>query len=107
TRQGALALIVVPTERHLAEVRAHVPILSIAADKRDQVLERLRDHFVLAGERLMHFEMELDGEDLRDLIEMSPSRWHLGHGDRARLASLPHLRVTASFDLLLLERNGS
>ncbi|MBW3552919.1 MAG: methyltransferase domain-containing protein [Gemmatimonadetes bacterium] len=96
-RPDGLLLVVIPGERHMAELRDRLPLLGIEPDKRERTLEQLAPAFEAAWEETPEWEAELAGEDVADLVGMTPSAHHLPGGD---LASGDPARVTLSFRLI-------
>ncbi|WP_350349951.1 putative RNA methyltransferase [Agromyces sp. G08B096] len=76
-RSGGLLLIVVPTERHLAELRASGDVLEIPAGKDAAVLEQFTPHgFALAGREQVEYAMSADLRRRSLLVDMGPSAHH-------------------------------
>jgi 23S rRNA (guanine745-N1)-methyltransferase len=103
-RADGLLLLVIPTTRHLAELRRHVPLLAIESDKQQRVVEAMAAGFRLETSEAVEAVLDLGGEDAADLVRMTPSAWHLDEAERARAMGLPRLEVTASFTLLRFRR---
>jgi 23S rRNA (guanine745-N1)-methyltransferase len=103
---GGLLLVVIPTPRHLQQLRQAMPLLGIQPDKRQRVLEHLRHDFVLAGRATIDIELRLDNTAVRDLIQMTPSARHLTPALLSPVAMLDAVDVTASIELLQFHRRS-
>jgi 23S rRNA (guanine745-N1)-methyltransferase len=96
-RNGAL-VVVVPTKRHLEEVVNALGLLTVDEDKDARVHEQLDPHFVQVTSSVHEFSMTLRHDDVKALIAMGPSAWHIDAGaivDRVNALPAP-LPVTAS-----------
>ncbi|HEV2126333.1 MAG TPA: methyltransferase domain-containing protein [Chloroflexota bacterium] len=106
-----LLLVVVPTERHLIEVRVHlqgtVPFLRIEEEKEERMIRQLAATFDLQGDRHLEYGIDLTPADVVDLVEMTPSARHLSGDDRARLQHVSGLRATVSVSILSFRRNAT
>lgn len=80
-KPGGHALVVVPTERHLAALRQRYGLLGIEPDKPAHLREQLASAFEPVREHSLTFPLHLKPDDVRDLIGMSPNAWH---ADRPR-----------------------
>ncbi len=70
-------LVVTPTPRHLAELRAALPMLSVDDAKEQRLRTTLARHFELvAGER-HEYDRDLGAPDLARLVAMGPSAHHV------------------------------
>jgi 23S rRNA (guanine745-N1)-methyltransferase len=78
---GGLLMVVIPAPGHLAELRGDLNLLGIEPNKREHVKALLESDFVLEGEREIAYQVALTGEEVVDLVTMTPSFWHLS--DRA------------------------
>lgn len=99
-RPGGLLLTVIPSERHLASLRATLPLLSIEANKRDHIREAFAGAFTLESSASVEYEMDLSGADQASLLAMTPARRHISEQDLERVAALPPQRTRASFEIL-------
>ena len=105
--EGGLLLTVIPGPDHLAGARSELALLGIEAEKRDKVVEQFAGGFELVSEQAVAYEMHLGGEALRDLVQMTPSYWHIPGETSAQLAALESIHATASFTLLEFRRSSS
>jgi 23S rRNA (guanine745-N1)-methyltransferase len=98
-KPGGRLVIVIPTERHLAELQDVRP-LKIQADKRSAVEASMTAGFELESAGSLTFEMRLGGQSARDLVMMTPNGWFLDESDRGALAEGDARNVTAQFEIL-------
>lgn len=103
--EGGLLLTVIPGPDHLAGVRSELALLGIEAEKRDKVIEQFAGGFELVAEHTVEYEMHLGGEALRDLVQMTPSYWHITEETVEQLAALENICTKASFTLLAFRRS--
>lgn len=100
---GGRLLIVIPTERHLAELRGRIPLLAIPREKRHHLEEQLEGVFALRSAHPLEHEVELEGPELSDLVRMTPNRWHLDEDALAAVAAWDPARITLSVEVLEFE----
>lgn len=103
-RPGGLAVVAIPAEGHLKELRSELPLLGIEEEKRERTIERLRPFFELAEEERFEYARVLDADAVRDLLRMTPNYWHLNDAVLGALASTEPRPVTFGFILLSLRR---
>ena len=101
-RPDAAALVVLPSEKHLASARAELGLLEIEAQKERRVLESLAEDFTVVDRQQIEYALELPASAVADLVGMGPNYWH---GERTRAFEGESLRTNASFVVLHLERN--
>lgn len=95
-RPGGRLVVVRPTERHLAELRARIHGMVTIDHEKEQRLHRALDpHFEPIITQQVEYPMWLAGIGARDLIAMTPSARHVSDDDRDGEDSLPD-RVTVS-----------
>jgi len=95
-----LALVVIPNPEHLRELREHLPLLEIDADKRERTEERLAGRFELVGLERIEHRMTLAPGEAVDLIRMTPNYWHADEPALRAAARLGETAVTASVSVL-------
>jgi 23S rRNA (guanine745-N1)-methyltransferase len=100
-RPGGALLVVTPTERHLAELRPSLGLLSVDAAKEARLRRALDGHFRLERTASCERTVALTAEDARNAVAMGPSAYHLDEAEVGRLAArLPApVRVSTSFRL--------
>lgn len=103
-KPGGLLLVVIPTPAHLGGLRERFGLLSIEEDKRQHVVEQFEDGFTLAEVRRLDFPLALGGDDLLDLVYMTPNYWHLTDDTREALTASPRVETRAGFELLAFYR---
>lgn len=99
-RPSGMLVVVIPAAAHLAELRAALPLIGMEPEKLDRTVERFRGAFVLEGHDAIEFRAALEGVDVADLVQMTPSARHLDERARAQAAALGPLDVTFALDLL-------
>ena len=108
-RPGGTALVVSPTDRHLAELVGELGLLGVDARKQERLAATLGPHLELQSASEHSFPMELDHAAVRTVVDMGPSAWHTNPAELdRRIAGLPALApVTASVTLTRFTRPGS
>ena len=108
-RPGGTALVVSPTDRHLAEPVGELGLLGVDARKQERLAATLGPHLELQSASEHSFPMELDHAAVRTVVDMGPSAWHTDPAELdRRIAGLPALApVTASVTLTRFTRPGS
>ena len=99
------ALVVIPSESHLASLRDRLGLLGIEDEKERRVLERFADTFNLVDRLETTYPIRLPAEAVQDLLDMGPNYWHRP-SEPAALDSTPH-ETEASFVLLHLQKHGA
>ena len=103
-RPDGLLLVVIPGERHMTELRDRFPLLGIEPDKRERTIAQLAPAFERAWEEAPEWEADLAGEDVADLVGMTPSAHHLPSG---ALENADRARVTLGFRLIGFAPTGA
>jgi 23S rRNA (guanine745-N1)-methyltransferase len=101
-RPSGMLVVVIPREAHLGELRAALPLIGMQPEKLERTIARLAGAFELEAKEALEWRVVLDGEDVVDLVRMTPSARHLGEEAYARAAALGPLEVTFALDLLRL-----
>ena len=74
---GGRVVVAWPTPRHLAGLRAQLDLLDVAQGKQEQLgAQMAAAGLVAAGHRLVAFEADCDGAQVRDLVAMGPNAFH-------------------------------
>lgn len=82
--------VVTPDPDHLSELRSHLGLLSIDERQRERLTEKLSPWFTLAKRRSYRAGLSLGFQDVRAIVTMGPSAWHLNPADlNDRIESLP------------------
>jgi 23S rRNA (guanine745-N1)-methyltransferase len=95
-----LLLLVIPGPEHLRELRDSLELLAMEENKRDHVIATHAPWFTLSEEDDLALALDLEPEDVRLLVTMSPSHRHVSDRRDTALQTLRRLQVTASFTLL-------
>lgn len=78
TRPGGSLIVVVPTERHLRELRAQGGMLDVPSGKSEQVTDQLaRSGFRADARRGVQYSIPLSAAQARLLVAMGPSAHHV------------------------------
>jgi SAM-dependent methyltransferase len=106
TAPGGMLLVVIPNPDHLESLRADLGLLGIEADKEQRVVEQFAETFRAAGTQTLAYDMHLNGQDLIDLVRMTPNYWHTSREawDEVRAVESAHTR--AGFTILEFHRIG-
>lgn len=101
--RGAL-IVVIPQPNHLAALRSLAPMLGVEENKEEHLRDMLAPEFELESGQSIEWQMELSGEDVADLVRMTPNYWHLGPEDREKLSTTQMLSVEGCVRVLLFRR---
>jgi 23S rRNA (guanine745-N1)-methyltransferase len=104
---GVLVL-VTPAPEHLCELVPALGMLRVDAGKRERVERALSPHLTALHRRPVAFEMALGHDDVRALVAMGPSAYHVRPDEvEERVARLPEpVRVTAAVVVETFRRAG-
>jgi SAM-dependent methyltransferase len=102
--EDGMLLVVIPGPGHLASLRLELDLLGIEADKRQRVVEQFSSAFRLAGERTIAYEVHLDGDELLNLIQMTPNYWHSSSETWDGVRAMGSVQTEASFTVLEFRR---
>lgn len=103
--QECMLLIVIPTPNHLAAIREEFGLLGIEPDKKQNIVRQFAPAFRLLDEQILEYDLHLNADALRALVQMTPSNWHLDAATRKRLATYKGLyETTAGFHILVFSR---
>lgn len=94
-------LVVTPTVRHLAELRAPLGLIEVDPDKDDRLTGTLGAHFAPDGTHRVEVPLRLDRDQVSAVVAMGPSARHIAPDELLRhAAELPDpVPVTASFTI--------
>ncbi len=101
---GGLLVVVIPTPNHLRELQAALPLLKIEEDKRRRVIERFSGPLTLMETPTLEYEIALRNAEIRDLVRMTPSNWHLTSGTIEAMQRIEGIRTTVGFSILGLRK---
>ncbi|OEV03839.1 putative RNA methyltransferase [Streptomyces oceani] len=80
---GGTLLVVTPTDRHMAELRARVPLLAVDAAKPERLANTLSAHFTEEETCPLEYTVRLSATDATNLLSMGPTGHHLMAGEAA------------------------
>jgi 23S rRNA (guanine745-N1)-methyltransferase len=100
-----LLLLVIPGPEHLQELRDPLELLAMEDNKRAHVIAAHAPWFTLMEEEQLTYSLDLETEDVRLVVTMSPSHRHMSDRREGRLQTLGRLRVTVAFTLLAFSVN--
>lgn len=93
---GAL-LVVTPTPRHLAEVVTEFGLVTVDHVKDVRLIRSLASHFDLVSRDEITTGLELGPDDLRRIVRMGPSAWHVPDEEmEGRLPAQATIQATAA-----------
>lgn len=99
-RPGGELIVVLPTDDHLRELRARLPLLDVPPDKEARVEEAMAGAFERVQRTIVRDERTLPPADVADLLRMTPSAWHLPEDAFREAEEMGELRVSFGFVLL-------
>ena len=94
-------LVVIPAPNHLANLRTELRLLDIETNKEQRVIKQFAPVFSLTKKYSITFDLSLTGEDLSDLVQMTPNYWHLSNEHWASLRQKQNIQSQVSFTLLI------
>ncbi len=102
-KPGGLFVMAIPAPRHLWELKAAVYDQPYENEVKDYALEGFT--FVEKHPAVRELSLE-NGEDIRNLFQMTPYAYRTGAKERERLAALTNLRVRAEFEVLVYRKEN-
>jgi 23S rRNA (guanine745-N1)-methyltransferase len=104
--QAGRLIVVIPGVEHMAQLRATLPLLQIEENKQQHVVEQFTPHFTLLDVVPVSYELDLQGEEVQQLVMMTPNYWHLSDETRRTMSAIQTLRTQVAFICLVLEKNA-
>jgi 23S rRNA (guanine745-N1)-methyltransferase len=104
-RAGRL-IVVIPGAEHMAQLRSTLPLLQIEENKQQHVVEQFAPYFTLLDAVPVSYELVLQGEEVQQLVMMTPNYWHLSDEARQAMTSIRALRTQVAFICLVFQKNG-
>ena len=95
-----IAIIAVPSEDHLAELRHAVGLMRVEPMKLDRLVHQSAGYLALADVMSVDESLTFDVAAIEDILMMTPNAWHLTDAHRCRAAALTRLTVTVSFRIV-------
>jgi 23S rRNA (guanine745-N1)-methyltransferase len=102
--QGGMLLAAIPGPGHLMNLRSDLDLLGVEANKQQRVVEQFAGTFKLQGKQTVEYEMHLNGEELANLIQMTPNYWHISGETWDRMRAMNSVRTKACFTILEFRR---
>lgn len=103
-KPNGMALVVVPAEEHLAALHNALEMPRIDGDKARRAMEEFEGALVPTHTETIRYQRALPSEDVRHLIQMTPTFWHLSDAARAGINSLPSLDIEFAFTIVVLTK---
>ena len=72
-----LLFVVIPNPKHLKSLRSTLRLLNIEENKKKRVVEQFAEAFQLLAAPTVEYEVWLSGEEVRNIVLMSPNYWHV------------------------------
>jgi 23S rRNA (guanine745-N1)-methyltransferase len=105
-RPDGTLILGVPGPNHLIELRSQLQAHSRDfEEKADQAVETCAPQFSEQRRDAVHFEVTLNREQIRDLIQMTPIFWNSSPEAKETVCQLDTLCITASFILISLKQS--
>lgn len=92
---GGLLLVVIPAPTHLQQLRAALDLLNIEEKKQQHVVEQFtaQGHFRLETTETVAYELHLHGEEISQLVMMTPNYWHRTERMGQAISDLTEIRT--------------
>lgn len=97
---GGLLIVVIPEANHLIDLQLGLELLEIQKNKKQHVIEQFISMFKLKEDHALDYKLDLNGEDLVDLLKMTPNYWHIPEETWTDLKAVDRVQATASFIIL-------
>ena len=101
-KQGYL-IIVTPAPQHLFAIREAL-FDEVKAHEPDKFLAQMAPEFSLISKQIITTDLDLDQQQLKDLIAMTPYAWKAKADKRQALEAQSSFQISASFCLFLLQK---
>jgi 23S rRNA (guanine745-N1)-methyltransferase len=102
---GGHLLVVIPAPEHLRELRETLQLLQIEEQKLQHVTAQFQDDFSLVRTVEVQYPLHLQGEEIVQVVMMTPNYWHMEEEKRQALQALPEIETRAAFTCLLFQKN--
>lgn len=105
---GGLLLVVIPAPAHLQQLRAALHLLSIEEHKQQHVVEQFTAQglFQLEATRAVEYELCLRGDEISQLVTMTPNYWHFTDEMRRAASDLSEIRTEIACLCLTFRRSA-
>lgn len=95
---------VLPTPKHLQELRQNLLLLGIESHKRERIVAQCAAHFTLVDDATIEYQLALSRSAVVDLITMTPNYRHIPDPVRRTACLREPIMTTAGFNLLVFRR---
>jgi 23S rRNA (guanine745-N1)-methyltransferase len=99
--QAGRLIVVIPGVEHMAQLRSALPLLQIEENKQQHVVEQFAPYFTLRDVVPVSYELDLRGEEVQQLVMMTPNYWHLSDEARMAMNAIQALRTQIAFIFLV------
>ncbi|MEO7022338.1 MAG: putative RNA methyltransferase [Ktedonobacteraceae bacterium] len=103
---GGLLLVVIPAPTHLQQLRNTLHLLQIEENKQQHVIAQFTEQgqFYLEGITPVTYELFLQGNEISQLVMMTPNYWHASEETRLAMAQLTEIRTEVACVCLAFRR---
>jgi 23S rRNA (guanine745-N1)-methyltransferase len=101
---GGWLLVVIPAPEHLRHLRDTLQLLQIEDQKQQHVLEQFEADFSLEQTIEVRNALHLRGEEIVEVVMMTPNYWHMEEEKRQALAAMEEIETEAVFSCLLFKQ---
>jgi 23S rRNA (guanine745-N1)-methyltransferase len=101
---GGWLLVVIPAPEHLRHLRDTLQLLQIEDQKQQHVLEQFEADFSLKQTVEVRNALHLRGEEIVEVVMMTPNYWHMEEEKRQALAAMEEIETEAVFSCLLFKQ---
>lgn len=96
-------IVVIPGPDHLAQLRTALPLLQIEENKQQHVIEQFAGYFKLIETVPISYELNLQAEEVRQLVMMTPNYWHLSNEARSAIGAIHEMKTMVEFMCLVFQ----
>jgi 23S rRNA (guanine745-N1)-methyltransferase len=100
-------IVVIPGAEHMAQLRATLPLLQIEENKQQHVVEQFAPYFTLLDIVPVSYQLDLRGEEVQQLVMMTPNYWHLSDEARRAMNAIQALRTQVAFICLVFQKSAA
>lgn len=101
---GGIALVVIPAPQHLQQLREKLGLLSIEEHKQEHVIEQFSARFTFVGATNVHEMIQLEHEEIRQAVMMTPNYWHMSDEVRKVMGEMSEIQTEIAFTCLLFRK---
>ncbi len=103
---GGLLLVVIPAPTHLQQLRDTLHLLQIEENKQQHVSAQFTEQgqFRLENTTALSYELTLQGDEIAQLVMMTPNAWHASEETHQAIARLVELRTEVACVCLMFRR---